>query len=245
MRVTDITSSVVNAYIVKRQEEGAANGSITRELAVLRAALYLGAKQTPPKVDRVAYIPMLGEAKPRQGSFEHGEYLALLKELPEHLRGVATFGYHLGWRVSEILNLTWKQVDREQGIVRLEPGTTKNDEGRTVYLDAECRAVIEQQWARRVKFGSALPWVFLNRDGSKKITQYGETWMSACDRAGIPGKLFRDFRRTACRNMVRAGVPERVALMVSGHKTWKIFDRYNIVDDKDLKLAAIKQEAYL
>ena len=158
---------------------------------------------------------------------------------------MATFGYHLGWRVSEILNLTWKQVGREQGIVRLEPGTTKNDEGRTVYLDAECRAVIEQQWARRVKFGSALPWVFLNRDGSKKITQYGETWMSACDRAGIPGKLFHDFRRTACRNMVRAGVPERVAMMVSGHKTRKIFDLYNIVDDKDLKLEATKQEAYL
>lgn len=245
MRVTDITSSTVNAYILKRHGEDAANGTINRELAVLRAALMLGAKQTPPKVDRVPYIPMLGAAKPRQGFFEHNEYLALLPELPEYLRGVATFAYHLGWRVSEILSLTWAHVDQKQGIVRLEPGTTKNDEGRTVYLDEELKAVIEEQWERRIRLGSALPWVFLNREGTGRIPRIKGTWETACRRAGTPGKLFHDFRRTACRNMVRAGVPERVAMMISGHKTRSVFERYNIVSDTDLKLAAAKQEAYL
>jgi integrase len=245
MRATEITSPLVDRYVEARQGDGVANGTINRELAVLRAMLYLGARQTPPKVDRVLHIPMLGGSGPRQGFFEDHEYEAVLAKLPEHLRPVLTFAYHTGWRKQEILSLKWAQVDRIQGIVRLEPGMSKNREGRTLYLDPELRALFDAQWERRKRTGAALPWVFLNERGTDRIRSLDCRWQTACRKAGCPGKLFHDLRRTACRNMVRAGVPERVAMMVSGHKTRRIFDNYNIVSEADLRLAANRHAAYL
>ncbi len=229
----------------KSLKPGAANASINRELSALKRMLNIGAKQTPPKVDRVPYIPMLKENNIRKGFFEHGEFLALRNALPSYLKGFVTFAYKTGWRVSEISGLTWNQVDRDNGIVRLEVGETKNDEARTVYLDEELKEVFEQQWEARKKSEKLFPFVFLNRDGTDKVKRFDKSWKKTCKDAKIGIRLFHDFRRTAVRNMVRSGIPERVAMMISGHKTRSVFDRYNIVNDQDLKLAAQKQEVYL
>jgi integrase len=136
-------------------------------------------------------------------------------------------------------------VDLEQGIVRLEAGETKNDEGRTVFLDEELQEVLSEALKDRKKGNNVLPYVFLSEKGNDRIKQFRATWATACENAGIGKRLFHDLRRTAVRNMLRAGIPERVAMMISGHKTSSVFERYNIVSDTDLKLAAQKQAKYL
>jgi integrase len=245
-------------------KKGAKNATINRELSALRRILNLGAKQTPPKVNRVPYIPMLKENNVRKGFFEHAEFLALRDLLPEYLRAFVTFGYKVGWRDQEIASLKWSNIDLQNGIVTLKAGETKNDEARTVYLDDELKGLIRHQWEMRKQSGKLTPYVFLNRTKSGKIVNLRKAWNIACRKTGLgygykvsedyvrkyghkfsPGPIFHDFRRTAIRNMVRSGVPERVAMMISGHKTRSVFDRYNIVSENDLKLAAQKQAEYL
>jgi integrase len=244
MRVIDITTPRVNKYIEKRLNEGASFGTINRELAALKRLLNLGAKQTPPKVIHVPYIPMLKEDNIREGFFEYGEFLALRNCLPDYLKGFVTFAYKTGWRLSEIKNLTWDQVDLQRGIVRIEGSQTKNKRARTVHLDAELKDVFNQKWSARVGRGKLTPYVFPNQEGTEKMGDFRKAWSRACRDVGLGDRLFHDFRRTAVRDMVRAGVPERVAMMVSGHKTRSVFDRYDIVSENDLRQAAQKREAY-
>ena len=134
------------------------------------------------------------------------------------------------------------------GTVRLDSGTTKNREGRTVILTLDLRAVLLEQWkqacvivkkrnpeATARDIATAVP-VF-HRTG-KPIKDFRGAWATACKNAGQTGRIPHDFRRTAVRNMVRAGIPERVAMMISGHKTRSVFERYNIVSEADLRAAA-------
>jgi integrase len=266
MRITQITTAKIKEYVDRRMREGLSNASINRELAALKRMFHLAARCTPPKVGQIPYIPMLKESNTRKGFFEHEEYLALKDALPSYLKPVITFGYHTGWRAGEILNLTWDKVDLKQGIIRLDTGETKNEEARTIYLNEELMKEMKVLHGSR-RLGC--PYVFHN-DG-ERIKRITRSWETACIKAGlcevlkdengatviiktksgrekvikVPTKIFHDFRRTGIRNMIRAGVPERVAMMVSGHKTRSVFDRYNIVSDDDLKEAARKQQAYL
>lgn len=135
--------------------------------------------------------------------------------------------------------------------MRLDAGTTKNGEGRTFPFTSDLRALLEAQDAERERLkrvGHIVPQVFFRmvadrRGGEKQprpITSFGKAWKAACRAAGCPGRIPHDLRRTAIRSMVRQGVPERVAMLLSGHKTRSVFERYNIVSETDLREAALK-----
>jgi len=127
-----------------------------------------------------------------------------------------------------------------EGVVRLEGSKTKNKTAKNLHLDSELKELIQDLWDTR-KLGC--PYVF-HWDG-EQIKYFKNSWQTACKDAKLGKRLFHDFRRTAVRNMVRAGIPERVAMMVSGHKTRSIFDRYNITNEADLEMAASRLEAHL
>ncbi len=177
----------------------------------------------------------------RQGFFERAEFEAILARLPEYLRPPGSFAYRIGWRLSsEVLPLTWSQVDLEAGAVRLEVNSTKNKGGRPIYLPHDLLDLLEGQGREHLDHYPACPFVF-QRYGHQ-IRRIETSWRRARREVNLQGKIPHDFRRTAVRNMVRAGIPERVAMMISGHKTRIIFDRYHIVSEGDLKEAARKLE---
>ena len=238
-KAKEVTTEAIQAYILQRQAEGASNAAINRELAALKRGFNLAIRAE--KITRRPYIPRLEENNVRQGFFEPWEFAAILPRLPEYLRPPMTFAYSTGWRRGEILSLTWDRVEREEGAVRLYRGTTKNKDGRLIYLTQELRAVLAQQWQHHKEQYPACPYVF-HRDG-RRIKDLRGAWERACKESGLAGKIPHDFRRTAVRNLVRAGVPERVAMTITGHKTRDVFDRYNIVSDGDLREAMRRLEA--
>jgi integrase len=141
------------------------------------------------------------------------------------------------------MNLTWKQVDLHTATVRLEPGTTKNKQARMIFLAGELLDVIQRQREARDTLYPDCPWVFF-REG-RQIKLFRRSWHTACRKAGVEGKIPHDFRRSAIRNMIRAGIPERVAMDLSGHKTRSVFERYNIVSEGDRLEAANRLDQYL
>jgi len=239
-RAAAITTAMMTKFTTDRQEAGATNAEINRELAAIKRAFSLAMKGG--KILWTPFIPMLEENNVRKGFFERRQFEWVRGYLPEDLQTMVTFAYITGWRIpSEVLTLQWPQVVFAAGVVRLEPGTTKNDEGREFPLTAELRELLEAQRAKAEALkreGIIYPWVF-HRAGHP-IRTYRRSWISACKKAGLPGRIPHDFRRTAVRNLVRAGIPERVAMTMTGHKTRSVFERYNIVSSGDLMEAAKK-----
>jgi integrase len=212
------------------------NAEINRELTTLKRMFNLALQAA--KLLQKPHIPFLKEDNVRVGFFERDQFIAVVQRLPKDVRPAATFAYLTGWRIdSEVLSLEWRQVDFSAGEIRLDPGRTKNGEGRTFPMTRELRQLLEAQRAiteaLQRRQNVVCRHVF-HRDG-RPIRSFRVAFRTACVRAGCPGRVLHDFRRTAVRNLVRAGIPERVAMQMTGHKTRSVFERYNIVSAGDLR----------
>jgi integrase len=148
-------------------------------------------------------------------------------------------------RRGEVLGLQWTQVDFDERTVTLNPGETKNGEARLLPMAEEVyQTLLAQKKLRDEKFPTC-EYVFFNHRTGEPVRSFRTGWKNACKRVSLPGAKFHDFRRTAVRNLVRAGTPEKVCMAVSGHKTRSVFERYNIVTADDVKAAVSALETYL
>ena len=244
-RMTTVTTSDLTRYSALRLEQGASAASVNHETGLVKRAFRLAVRAG--ELVTMPYVPMLTLNNARRGFFERAEFHAILEHLPAYLHAPLTFAFVTGWRLkSEVLPLTVDRVDLQAGVVRLDPGTTKNDEGRSFYVTAELREVLKGQLialeALREQ-GTICPYVF-HRPGGSPIKDFRETWKKACEKAGYPGKLFHDFRRSAVRTLERSGVPRSTAMAMVGHKTESIYRRYAIVDEQMHREAAAKLDAW-
>ncbi len=245
VRAMQIRSRDVDRYIVHRQEQLAANGTINRELAALKR-MYRIAIQGE-RLHHAPHIALLQEAGAREGFIEPAQFEVLVSKLPADLQDFTRFGYATGWRKGALQALRWDDVDRQNKRVFLRRESSKNARPYMIPLTDSLLALVERRWQARQwtqQDGTiALSELVFHRYG-KPLGDIRKAWASACQKAGVPGLLFHDLRRSAVRNLTRAGVPQTVAMRITGHETASVFERYNIATDDDVARALQASEMY-
>ncbi len=172
-KVIHITTDRVNDYVIYRQEAGAANATINRELAAFKRMLRLGRQFK--KVLEIPHVSMLEEDNVREGFFERDEMEMVLPHLPNPFQPVIETAYITGWRIdSEILTRQWRHVNFKDGWLRLEPGETKNKKGRMFPITPELREVLLRQRLITDELekatGQIISWVFNHRRGKRSAS---------------------------------------------------------------------------
>ena len=190
-------------------------------------------------------IPKWPEAPPRQGFFEADQFAKVLEHLPADHADFVMFAYVTGWRKGEISGLTWAEVDFEGKRIWMAGSRTKSGKPRAMPLGKHLLPLIERRKALKRDSEFVFNWIAPKRlkGAVLPIRNFTKLWEKACRLAGCPDALLHDFRRTAVRNLTRAGVPRPVAMARVGHKTESVFHRYNIVDESDLIESAKFEDA--
>jgi integrase len=251
-RVLDITTDSLRRYISHRTKAGVAGPTIRRELGTLRAMLNQARKEGKLRLVDIPYFPMPPDSKPRKGFVNPDLFAQLLAAFPENLRPLVQFIYCTGMRRSAALRITWDMLNEECSELNIPGDILKNDEALALPLAGadlgKLAAMLKKQF--RVQGQPVFDSTNLRKEWAEASTKLGLGKMqkkkteAGWSYASYRGLMLHDLRRSAVRNLVRAGVPESVAMKISGHKTRHVFERYNIVDTRDVREALIKQGEY-
>lgn len=240
MKATDVGTRHISAYIAarkkpaKRTPNGAANGTINRELDLLRRAFNLGAQAEPALVIKPPKVVRLEENNVREGILEHEQYKHLRDHLPPEYSRLLVCGYHLGTRLGELSKVEWSEVNFETKQIRLKRYNTKTKRPRILPIYGEMDAVLRLAKEERDAYYPNCPWVF-QRKGEKFNFRWN-TWNGLVADLGVGHIRFHDLRRTALTNLLEAGFSEKEAMEISGHTTRKTFERYHIVRSHRLQV---------
>src|SRR5262249_38426909 len=255
-RAISITSDRIRTYQLRRRERGAAVASINRECATLRRmfsiAIELGKLKSHPK------FTMLEGETVREGFCEHGDFLRLVPELPDHIRPLVEFLYYGGWRKAAARNLEWKEIDMRGRAARLKIRDARNKEPWILPLSDRRWAIVQERAkVRRLD----CPYGF--HVNGKRLNDFRKAWWSACVATGLGrlimvedektkrlkkeyvGLYVHDLRRSCARHLSKAGVKEQIAMKITGHKTNSMYRRYRIVDEDEIRHALDQTQAHL
>ena len=236
LRAVEVSSDLVARYVDDRQHAKAENATINRELACLKRMYHLGQRATPPKVYQSPAFPRLSENNVRKGFLEDAQLGELLSACPEiWFHALVEIGRTYGWRIGELLSMRVEQVDLLARTIRLEPGTTKNRDGREVTMTKRVYGLL-----KLCSHAKAAEEFVFTRSNGKPVRDFRGTWAKACRAAGVPALLSHDLRRTAARNLRRAGAAEGVIMKIGGWRTRSVFERYAIVSQADISDAIQK-----
>lgn len=269
-RALEVSPEAVDKFISWMKEDDLVDATINRSTQLLRQAFRLAVgRRHISSMPQIRQFSEKGNA--RQGFFTEAEFCTLKTNLPVYLQDFAEFGYLTGWRKGEIASLQWSDVEGD--VVHLRSSNSKNGESRIVILRGNLAQLIERRRAdRQVETkASVLLAAHVFHLAGQPVGDFRKAWATACVAARLgqfkcercsrsistrwceackcepryEGRIFHDLRRTSVRNMVNAGVAERVAMKITGHKTRSMFDRYHIVSDDDLREAMDRTDSYL
>jgi integrase len=188
---------------------------------------------------------LLKNSPARKGFLAKEKFDLLISFFPVNLKPLVTFLYYCGVRLGEALQIEWRQVDLKEALIRFEEDQTKNSEARTVPLpDVLVKMLVQIDH----KEGKVFDGTNLRKEWQKACVAAGLGTMTKVEGKADPrytGIIIRDFRRSAIKNLMKAGVRDKVAMAISGHKTRSVFDRYNIIDAEDVVEAMRKVQSFV
>jgi integrase len=261
-KVASLETADFKAYRDRLVRAGASHSTVNNHFAYVRAALKLETKQTPSRVGKVPYIPIVRVNNIRQGFLEYEDHEAFLQCLPRSLRPLFVVAFHSGCRLGELLNMRWSDVDWKNRIVRLPD--SKNGKARNLPFWGSIEEHLERQKVYRDEHHPDCERLFfwmaedvqLEHGGVRNapgtpVKDFRGSWAKAVEEAhklnpNVPANLlFHDLRRSGVRVIVQdAGIPEAQAMLISGHETRSMLERYNIVSLKNVLDAGAKRDAW-
>lgn len=245
--VPEITAQKIQGYIAWRKKAGDADATIRRQLGRLRSA-FSHAKELDLLTDN--HIPSFvlpKDSTPRTGFLDLPDFNTLRANFPEHLRSTLTFLYYSGCRIGAAQKITWAMVAKDCSEIELPAEIVKNRESLTIPLAGPLEEIAISLREMRKKFPKSTDAVF-------NFKNFRWAWDKTCCQLGLgtfdpqtkkySGLVPHDFRRSAARNLIKAGVDRRTAMKITGHKTESIFERYNIKTTEDVKEALVRVGQY-
>jgi len=191
---------------------------------------------------------LLGESEAREGFISAEALESIARHLTPDMAVAVKMLFALAWRKSEVLGLQWSEVGLETGAVHLAADRCKDGRKRDGYLDPATLALLVQHRARVTAWekqtGVITPYVFPGPVAGQPVQDFVKSWRTATKRSGYAGTLVHDLRRSAIKDMIKSGTPEKVCMQASGHATRHVFERYHVVNDQDLRDAVARRAQF-